>query len=443
MPLTTDSIITSSPSCRYSFEPSLFSDDLLREIRSRFMHVESEPGIGKRIFFENGGGSLTLRSVIDIQNETAALPANAGRDNAGSHMVEKYIADGTRAVKDFLHVDSGIVVSCESTTSHAYRIIEAATAHAKPGSNVVCSDLDHACFYDATAYYADKKSLARRVVPMDTETGVVTADAFLKHVDQDTSLVSVIHASNITGGKNDLRAIAEGIRKKAPDAYIIADGAQHVQHATADVAELGVDSYVFSAYKAFSCPSYAFAYISERAASLPHTRLAGKNPTDWNLGTRDQSAYACFAKVVEYLCWLGEQIGAANCESSDRRAIIKAAYDAIESHELALGQRLLHGAGGAPGLLHHTAVQVFGNKNLSRDREAVFAFRVDGMSAKDVVKYFVQRGVIVHDRTNDAYSGHTLGRLGVDAIVRVSLAHYNTCEEVEQFLVILNMLVEG
>ena len=417
-----------------------FDDALMSEIRARFVHVDSEPGLGQRIFFENGGGSLTLGSVIEVQKVAASLPANAGRANAGSHAVEQYIAEGVRALEDFMHVDRGVVISCESTTSHAFRMMEAAARQAKPGANIVCSDLDHACFHDAAAYYAKLFGLTRRVVSMDVDTGTLTPESVAEQVDEDTAIVSIIHASNITGGKNDLRAIAEAVRSKNPDAYILADGAQHVQHATADVSELGVDSYVFSAYKVFSCPGYAFAYLSERAAKLPHARLAGKRPDEWNLGTRDQAAYACFTQVVEYLCWLGERVSGSQPGAATRRELIKYAFDAIERHEIALGKNLLQGRGGTPGLLQHSRIQLYGNKNSSREREAVYAFCVDGISAKDVVRYFVDRGIIIHDRANDVYSGHTMNRLGVDAIVRVSLAHYNTSEEVERFLAVLNEL---
>ena len=56
--------------------------------------------------------------------------------------------------------------------------------------------------------------------------------------------------------------------------------------------------------------------------------------------------------------------------------------------------------------------------------------------------YAQGRGVIVHDRCSDAYSGHTMTRLGVDAVVRVSFAHYTSFEEVDRFLVALKEIVE-
>ena len=45
---------------------------LIKSVRERFMHVEECPFEGKRIFFENAGGSLRLKSVV----ETSALFAS-------------------------------------------------------------------------------------------------------------------------------------------------------------------------------------------------------------------------------------------------------------------------------------------------------------------------------------------------------------------------------
>ena len=39
---------------------------LIDSVREKFMHVEECPFEGKRIFFENAGGSLRLKSVVEL-----------------------------------------------------------------------------------------------------------------------------------------------------------------------------------------------------------------------------------------------------------------------------------------------------------------------------------------------------------------------------------------
>ena len=54
---------------------------LIDAIRTRFAHVDSCPFQGPRIFFENAGGALTLKSVVETSGFFAAIPDNPGRIN--------------------------------------------------------------------------------------------------------------------------------------------------------------------------------------------------------------------------------------------------------------------------------------------------------------------------------------------------------------------------
>ena len=60
----------------------MFQADLLAEIRDRFAHVDRCPYQGKRIYFENAGGSLTLKSVLESTAKLQAIPDNYGRVNS-------------------------------------------------------------------------------------------------------------------------------------------------------------------------------------------------------------------------------------------------------------------------------------------------------------------------------------------------------------------------
>ena len=73
--------------------------DLLQKIRARFAQIDHCPIQGKRVFFENAGGALTLNSVVDTSTTYAAIPDNQGRDNPGSHELVRVI----NKVKDDLN----------------------------------------------------------------------------------------------------------------------------------------------------------------------------------------------------------------------------------------------------------------------------------------------------------------------------------------------------
>jgi cysteine desulfurase / selenocysteine lyase len=416
----------------------LFPASTLKAIRDRFHHTEGDPYTGSRIYLENAGGGLTLKTVLEADAAIASLPDNAGRNNPSSREISRVLKAGKADIATLLNATEGTILSEQSTTACAFRILDAAAAGIK-GSNIVCSCLDHASFYDASTKIADRYGLERRVAPLNPATGALDPQAVADLADEHTVSVSIIHASNITGGKTDLSAVAAAVRAKAPQAILIADGAQHVQHGIVDVSGVAIDAYVFSAYKLFSKPGFGFAYLSPRLANLPHAQLLGKPGSDWDLGTRDPGGFAAMSQVIDYFSWLAGEIDPH--APADRRGRIVAAIHAIESHEAALSQVLLHGHEKLAGLINHPRVVLHGRQHHCDGREAVFAFSVTGVHTNKLVQEFVRRRIIVHDRVSDAYSRHTMEALGVPAIVRVSLAHYNSPAEVHAFLIALNEIL--
>ena len=406
-----------------------FDNVLLTEIRNRFCHVDSDPYSGRRIYFENAGGALTLKNVVEITAEQTALPDNAGRDNAASRMISETIERGRADLKAILGARSGTVAVGESTTANVFRIVSA-FVRSVPGANLVTTNLDHPAVYDSTRRLCEQHGKEWRVAGLSPETGDVPAEAVLSLIDKSTLALCMIHSSNITGGVNDVKTIIQRARKIKPDLYVLVDGAQHGPHAVVDVEDLACDAYTLSSYKMFSKIGGSAAYLSARAACLPHDKLIGKSAETWDLGTREQAAYAGWSAVADYLCWLGGH----TVDSGDRRALIAAGMTAANRHERALTHRLLHGTKATRGLLNIEGVAVYGETDDLTRREAVVSVRIKGMTSAEAVSALRARGIRIHNRVRDAYSKHTLDALDIEECLRVSLCHYNSLEEVDTFL---------
>ncbi|MEM6988020.1 MAG: aminotransferase class V-fold PLP-dependent enzyme, partial [Pseudomonadota bacterium] len=185
-----------------------------------------------------------------------------------------------------------------------------------------------------------------------------------------------------------------------------------------------------SPYKVFSRHNYGIAWASDRLSELPHDQLYGTPPSQWELGTRDTSAYACWSEVVNYLDWLGQQVGG---DTGERRRNIGQAADAIAAHEHALTESMLHGTGNLPGLADMDGVTVIGGVDNPK-REGLVCLTLDKLAAADVVTRLNEAGIRTHTRKADHYSANVLSPLGLDAAVRVSMCHYNTTDEVAAFL---------
>lgn len=407
----------------------VFSADLIKEIRSQFQNIDSDPITGERIYFENAGGTLKLKSIFPVIDLFTRLPDNAGRRNKTSKEIDRILTKGRDDVALFLGARSGHVISEQSGTGMSFRILSTIARSIK-GSNIVTSNLDHPAVYDTCHILAKRHGLECRVAPLDRDTGCVSAPGVSRLIDRDTVMLAIIHASNNIGTVNEVVRIVKDARGIKPDIYIVLDGCQYVSHGVIDVETYGADAWFFDAYKVYSKIGTNFAHISERLSALDRDNLLGKPAGDWDLGTREAAAFACISCVVEYFQWLGSYF----TKNKEPREMILAAMEAIDDHEKQLIKWMLHGTDNAPGLLSIKNITVYGETSDLSKRQAIFAFNVKNVSSADVVDYLELNGIRVHNRTSDAYSRHTLEGLGISECVRVSLCHYNTKQEIERFL---------
>ncbi len=414
-----------------------FSPEFLTTIRDRFHHADVCPVQGPRAFFENAGGSLTLKAAVERTAELMAFPDNQGRTNVASKYLMDVIADGRADMKLLLGASSGEVFIGESGTELLGRLVRNAI-FAGSGSLVIGSHLEHPATYSACRRWAPIAGMTYEQVAFDTETTVVGVDQYRPALTPDLAVATIIHASPVTGMHVDVAAIAAEIRSVAPDCFIIVDGIQHAAHGKVDIDDYGIDGYVVSGYKLFSRHNFGVAWVSDRLAHAPHEQLDGAPAHVWELGTRDTSAYAAFSAVVRYLEWLGAE-STDDASHLSSRELIEAAALAIRSQEQDLVDAMMWGTGGLPGLGQLDNVRVVGPEN-SEHRSGMVSFTIDGHNSLDVVDELNADGVRTHARKQDYYSAGVLAPLEIESCVRASASHYNTRAEVEQMLATVNRL---
>jgi cysteine desulfurase/selenocysteine lyase len=402
---------------------------LMDEVRSRFAHVDECPFSGPRIFFENAGGALTLKSVVETSAKFAAIPDNQGRDNVASHALVDIINQSKANMKLLFNAPGGQFFVGESGTELLFRIIRTAVVGAPQGGAVIGTTLEHPASRSAAIYWANETGREYISVPHDNATGTVTAEDYAKLMTPEVRVATIIHTSPVTGMGVDVAAVAAAIRAVSPECYIIVDGIQHASHGHIDIAAAGIDGYAVSPYKVFSRHGYGVGWASDRLTELPRERLINGPATNWEFGTRDTGSYATFTDVVDYLIWLGGHF----TESDDERARIEAAGRAIHDHEQMLTNAMLHGTGNLKGLAEMPGVSIIGGVD-NPAREGLVSLTVDGIKAADIVEKLNAQGIRTHTRKDDHYSGNVLTPLGLDSCVRVSLCHYNTEAEVAKFL---------
>eukprot|EP00928_Gymnodinium_smaydae_P095614 TRINITY_DN8258_c0_g1_i2.p2 TRINITY_DN8258_c0_g1~~TRINITY_DN8258_c0_g1_i2.p2 ORF type:complete len:162 (-),score=42.74 TRINITY_DN8258_c0_g1_i2:271-756(-) len=155
----------------------------------------------------------------------------------------------------------------------------------------------------------------------------------------------------------------------------------------------------------------------------------------WELGTQNYEALAGVEAAVDYLASLGSRFGGASPEAG-RREALGAAWRAVEAHEHELKVRFLEGVANIPSL------RLLGVADPERtaERTATFAVAKEGLSAAELAERLCERGIWC--TAGNHYAGfwekQSNGSVNnADGMTRIGLLHYNTLDEVDEILNVL------
>lgn len=424
-----------------------FPAPLMRAVRERFAQIESDYRGRKRLYFDNAGGSFRLKAALARQSEMDAIPDNTERIHPVAQDLQAIQQQGQADLRMMLNAHGGSVYAALTASGAMFDMVRA-IAENVPGGNLVTTVLEHPSSFDAMSLYATRTERELRVAPSNPLTGGVDVQAILSLIDQETVLLNVIYASNISGAKLELERIVSGARAIKPDLYIVVDAVQHAPHGVIDLQRTPVDGINLAPYKFFGCRGSGLAWLSDRTAALPHHKLAAKGTGVWDLGSSSPWQFAVLSEIADYVCWLGRQAQAERRGLAgetpgdlDRREAFVQGMERIAQHERALLLRLLEGSPVQAGLRRMPGVEVYLDHTDYLQRDLIIAMGLKGLDCREAVAEYGRHGVTVYERSVDSlYSRRMLESFGLKGAVRVSPLHCHTLEEVDEFLRITQAL---
>lgn len=409
----------------------LFCEKLSREIGEKFYHVDLDPIHNtERIFFDNAGGALRLKAANDTFKKIDELPDCPEHSNRTAKWLFNVQEEAMKDLKTLFNVKSGSFVTSLTASMIIFEMTRAIIENI-PGTNVVTTALEHPSSYDAAVSYAQRIGKEVRVAEANPITGGIDADEIINLIDENTCMLSVIYASNISGAVLDIETIVKEARKKKPDLYIVCDTVQHMPHNAVDLQKTPVDAMNFAPYKFFGPRGFGIGYLSERASKLPHDKLIAKPIDEWELGSPAPAHFASISEIVNYVCWIGGKF----ISSDDRRELYAEGMKRINLHERALMYRMLNGSDMVEGLRNIKGVKVFLDCEDLSTRDFIMAIGFDNLDYVKAVEEYEKEGIIVFERVaSSLYSSRMLKSLKIDGAVRVSPLHCHSTEDIDKFL---------
>jgi len=430
---------------------AMFDRDLLEKIRVKFPRAVTDLNGRKRAFFDNGTGTLVVAIAGRAEAEARFdCSANVGADFDESKRAGTAILDGRKAIADLLNAPSAdTIVSGESATALLFNLSYAIGRELTGKENVVTSDYEHYANISPWQELQKRRRIKEvRFARLKKDEGTLDMDHLQGLIDKKTKVVTVTAASNVLGTKSPLKKIGKMV--KEVNAYFVIDAVHHIAHGSIDVKDLDCDFLVFSGYKFFSSHG-SFLYGKEdnlntlkpyKVASAPDHA-----PYNWEWGTRDQSKFAAVHGVTNHLVWLADQVQNHYeryfTDYSGRKRSLKVAMDAVERYEMELSRAVLDGVDGFKGLVDLPKVKIYGLADLNRlgERDPTFAFKIEDKPDEDIIGRLWTDGGIA-TRAEDFYS-RAVESYDQQTMIRISLVHYNTLQEIAVFLKTLSKICKS
>ena len=371
------------------------------------------------IYFDNANTAQKPQCVIDaVSRYYSEFNANVARavHTLGSEATQHYEATRDK-LQRFINAAHREEIVFTTGTTAAINLVAYAWALPKlqAGDVILVSMMEHHANIVPWQIVAERAGA--RVLPAPiTAAGEIDIEGTLAMMNERVKLFGITHVSNVLGTINPLRRLIDAAHARGIP--VLVDGSQAVPHLPVDVQALDCDFYVFTGHKLFGPtgtgalwarrdilqqmpPFFGGGEMIERVG-FDRTTYA-MPPNRFEAGTPNIAGFVGLGAAIDWIERIGiERIAAREAELG---AYALARFEAIE------GLRLI---------------------GTARERAPVFSFLIDGVHAHDLATLLDFEGVAVRSGQHCAHP--LLQFFGVPATARVSLAFYNTVEEIDAFV---------
>ena len=399
----------------------------LTEIRDDFPILKSRINNHQLVYFDNAATTQKPQSVIDgISNYYKSYNANIHR---GIHSLAEKATEEfeeTRSlVKEFINASSENEIIFTRGTTEGINLISSSLGkfYFNEGDEIIISEMEHHSNIVPWQMIADENKLNLKVINV-SENGEIDMDHFKSLISEKTKLVSIVYISNTLGTINPVKKIIE--KCKENNILSVVDGAQSSAHKKIDVTDLNCDFYVFSAHKMYGPTGVGVVYGKEEILEKMPPYMGGGEmikdvsfsntsynnlPYKFEAGTPNIGDVIGFKEAINYIKNIG--------------------IDDIETYEISLKKYT------EDALKKIDGIKVVGT---AKDKVGIFSFTTDKVHYYDLGLLLDAKGIAL--RTGHHCTQPLMDKYSLDGTARLSLAIYNSTEEVDYFVESLSNLIK-
>ena len=372
------------------------------------------------IYFDSAATSFKPNCVTEsIVDYYTNYTANAHRgDYDISYEVDTKYEGVREKVRDFINADKiEEIVFTSGTTESLNMIVKGFFSnYLKDNDEVLLTKAEHAS--NVLPWFTINKDIKIKYIELDN--GLVTLDNVKKSITPNTKVISLAQITNVLGDERPIKEITKYAHEKG--ILVVMDAAQSAPHIKIDVKDLDIDFMGFSGHKMCGPTGIGVLYAKkELLEKLEPLKTGGGMNNDF------ESDKTYRYKEIPYRL----EAGTPNIEGviglgSAIDYINSIGIDNIEKYVIDLRSYAIE------KLNKLDNIEIY-NKDI---KSSTIVFNVKGVHSQDTATYLNKHGICV--RAGNHCAKILKEELGVTNTCRISLYFYNTKEDIDTLVKILD-----
>ena len=395
-------------------------------IRDKFPILNKKINNNQLVYFDNAATTQKPIQVIESINKYySEYNANIHR---GIHtLAEKATQEyekTRKTVSKFINSRSEKEVIFTRGTTEGINLIASSFVKnfIKKGDEIIISEMEHHSNIVPWQMICEENGIILKTINV-FENGEIDLDNFKELISNKTKFLSIVHTSNTLGTVNPIKEMIEICKQNNINTMI--DGAQASAHSKIDVQDLNCDFFVLSAHKMYGPTGVGIVYGKEEILEkMPPYMGGGEMIKDVNFKktTYNELPYKFEAGTPN----IGDVIGFNEALSF----INNIGLDNISLYEKELKNYASNSFNKIEG------INIIGN---SKNKIGIFSFTMDKIHYYDLGLLLDSKGIAI--RTGHHCTQPLMDKFNLEGTARVSLAIYNTKNEIDYFVEKLKQLI--
>lgn len=327
-----------------------------------------------------------------------------------------------RNVASFIGAQPEEIIFTSGTTASLNLIANLLASRVTKGNAIAVTALEHHSNFLPWKELCRARKAQYTVIPI-TASGTIDPAGFDGAINQETKIIALSAISNVLGIINPLKQLIAQARSLNPDVLVVVDAAQAVGHIPVNVTDWDADFVAFSGHKLFGPTGTGVLYgkhsLLETLAPVSFgggmvldacatETLYKESPARFEAGTPNIAGIIGLGAAIDFI----ESVG----------------VEAIHAHENSLALFAIRRLQAEFG----EALRIVGDPT-PEQKSGIVSFILDGVHPHDVAHLLGERNICVRAGLQCAAPLHEA--LGLSASTRLSLALYNTEEDIERLIV--------